>query len=183
MIGGQQLRAARAGNPENAIALQQLIAQQQAALMQRLTGKPVPAVAAPATAAAPVTAPTTSAAPTAMAPSQMPEAQAIAAPPPAAEDGQAQEGAPAASATAAALARASSIVVGRVVRLACMVERDELLDEEDYQDIMEDTKTEVSKYGALKQVSHAGNPLHMWLQVRQVSFGEHDCKWWFDCPI
>jgi hypothetical protein len=39
-----------------------------------------------------------------------------------------------------------------VVRLSNMVQRDELLDEEEYQDIVEETSEEVSKYGKLKKV-------------------------------
>lgn len=39
-----------------------------------------------------------------------------------------------------------------VVRLAHMVEREELLDDEDYEDMVEDTREEVSKYGKLLAV-------------------------------
>eukprot|EP00879_Flechtneria_rotunda_P013232 GHRR01013817.1.p1 GENE.GHRR01013817.1~~GHRR01013817.1.p1 ORF type:complete len:453 (+),score=205.82 GHRR01013817.1:1432-2790(+) len=184
VIGGQQLRAARAGNPENTIALQQLIAQQQAALMQRLTkpGTPITAsqvAAAPAagvaaeqtaiTAAGGVASDAAAALPShpladaaAATPPQYPGASTPALPAevaaattsaePGYEEGQVPEGTPAATGgSSAGLARTGS-VVGRVVRLACMVERDELLDDEEYEDLMEDTRTEVAKYGQLKQV-------------------------------
>lgn len=157
VIGGQQLRAARAGNPENAIALQQLITQQQAVLMQRLTGKPVTTVMAPALTAVPAAPPATAAAEASPTRQEAPAAASAPASAAAAdvEDGQAPDlpGAASAPLGTAALGRVSSVATGRVVRLACMVERDELLEDEDYDDIMQDTRTEVAKYGALKQVS------------------------------
>jgi hypothetical protein len=53
------------------------------------------------------------------------------------------------------MARADSSGAGAglcVVRLEHMVVRDELLDDEDYEDILEETRDEVIKYGSLKQV-------------------------------
>jgi hypothetical protein len=40
-----------------------------------------------------------------------------------------------------------------VVKLDCMVEREELLEEEDYEEILEDTREEVAKYGKLRKVA------------------------------
>jgi hypothetical protein len=39
-----------------------------------------------------------------------------------------------------------------VVKLGCMVERDELLEQEDYEEILADTSEEVAKYGKLRKV-------------------------------
>lgn len=140
MIAGQQLRASRAGNPENAIALQQLITQQQAALMQRLTGKLATPVVAPTAIAPPAAAPAATAHTALTAEVEGPPAAGEA------EEGQAMEE-PAAPRTTA-----TSIAVGNVVRLEGMVERDELVDDEEYKEMLEDTRVEVAKYGALKQV-------------------------------
>jgi hypothetical protein len=40
-----------------------------------------------------------------------------------------------------------------VVQLENMVDRDDLLDDEEYEDVMEDTKGGVAKFGELVQVS------------------------------
>ena len=45
-----------------------------------------------------------------------------------------------------------------VVRLEHMVVREELLDGEEYDDILEDTREEVAKYGPLKQVGSGMGP-------------------------
>jgi hypothetical protein len=170
VIAGQQLHAARAANPESALALQQLIAQQQTALMQRLSGKqavvPHAAVAAVANSIAAFSAATANLA--ASAALQQQQAAAAAAPAAtAATDGSKENAAAAAAgggspglaksssgalAAAAAPAAGAAAAGGCVVRLAAMVDRDELLDDEEYDDIVEDTRTEVAKYGPLKQV-------------------------------
>jgi hypothetical protein len=161
VIAGQQLHAARAANPESALALQQLIAQQQTALMSRLSGKqavvPHAAVAAVANSIAAFSAATANMAASAALQQQQAAAASAAPAENGTEDGQTAAGGSspggiARTSSAAVAAAAAAAGGGCVVRLAAMVERDELLDEEEYDDIVEDTRTEVAKYGALKQV-------------------------------
>jgi len=155
-VGPERLAVGRAANQEHVLALQQLIQQQQAALMQRLTGKVVPGAAAvvalPSVAAA---IGQTNAAGVGLPP---PPAEA----PPAAAAVPAGPAAPAAAAAGdggglvqqGSMARADSAALGGlcVVRLECMVTREELQDDEDYDDILDETREEVAKYGPLKQV-------------------------------
>ncbi|KAI8468256.1 MAG: U2 snRNP auxiliary factor, large subunit [Monoraphidium minutum] len=102
-LAGQQLSVARQGPLQNALALRQLAAQQQAALVARLTGKP---------------------------------------PPPPVSLLGALEAAGAAAPQAAL----------RAVRLEGMVARDELVDPDEYSDLVADISEEVSKYGRLARV-------------------------------
>ena len=146
VVGGAPLVARRVVGGENAVALQQLIAQQQAALVQRLAGKAPPG-AAGGLGGLGLLASTGSG--------------AIPAPSPTAAAGVGVAGAAAAGATAV-----GSEVGGQqqqqpveergvglvVVQLENMVERDELLDDEEYEDLLEDTRGEVAKYGELVQV-------------------------------
>lgn len=143
-VGPERLAVGRAANQEHVLALQQLIQQQQAALMQRLTGQVVPGAAA--VVALPSVAATigqTSAAGVGLPPP--PAAPPAAAAVPAESGGLVQQG---------SMARADSAALGGlcVVRLECMVTRDELQDDEDYEDILDETREEVAKYGPLKQV-------------------------------
>jgi hypothetical protein len=156
-VGSERLTVARAANQEHVVALQQLVHQQQAALTARLTGRPFPAavtaVALPSVAPAPAAAAAAAAASALTPPQQAAAGFAGVA-------GTALDGAAAAAGggsevvkQASAMARADSAGAGLcVVRLEHMVVRDELLDDEDYEDILEETRDEVLKYGSLKQV-------------------------------
>ncbi len=63
-------------------------------------------------------------------------------------------GAVAPAAAAAAAAAAEEVPRNScVVQLANMVEREELLDDEEYAEILQDTRGEVAKYGQLRQVA------------------------------
>lgn len=161
-LGPERLTVSRAANHEHVVALQQLIQQQQAALMQRLTGRPVPG--ADAVLALPAVAPPPAAA------ASLPQPPPEAFPPPPEEAPPAPAAADVAAASTAAaagagvgpsgevarqssMAHADSVSGGLcVVRLEHMVTRAELLDEEEYEDILDDTREEVAKYGPLKQV-------------------------------
>lgn len=165
-LGPERLIVTRAANQEHVVALQTLIQQQQTALMARLTGQPIPGSAAAASAVQlppppVVPAPAAAAAAAPPLPEFLPPPPAS--PPAAAVAGVA--GAPSAGADSTAvgeaagvartgsMTRADSIGGGLcVVRLEQMVVRDELLDGEEYEDILEDTREEVAKYGPLKQV-------------------------------
>jgi hypothetical protein len=112
-----------------------------------------PPPAAPAAAAAAAAAAALEALPP---PPPSPPAAAVtgeaAAPKPAGAD-SAAVGEAAGVARAGSMTRADSVGGGLcVVRLEQMVARDELLDGEEYEDILEDTREEVAKYGPLKQV-------------------------------
>jgi hypothetical protein len=125
-VGETRLQVVRAANTEHVVALQALVQQQQMALVQRLTGQKLPE-AAPAVGAAPAPA-------VAPAPAAAPAAAGAAAPPSPPPLPPPDSCAPC------------------VVRLERMVTRDELLADEDYEDILDDTLEEVVKYGPLKQV-------------------------------
>jgi hypothetical protein len=175
-LGPERLSVARAANQEHVLALQQLIQQQQAALLARLTGQPIPGAAAtvalpsaaPAPAAAAVAGPPAAAPPLPQeaAPAPLPAEEAAAQPPlPAGSSSGAAASAPAAGAGGVVESQSSSLPhadsgagagagaggVG-VVRLERMVLRSDLLDAEEYEDILDDTREEVAKYGPLKQV-------------------------------
>jgi hypothetical protein len=162
-LGPERLTVSRAANHEHVVALQQLIQQQQAALMQRLTGRPVPG--ADAVLALPPVAPAPAAAAAAAALLPLPPLEALPPPPeeappaPAAADAAAVAGAGVGASgdvvRQSSMAAADSVSSGLcVVRLEHMVTRGELLDEEEYEDILDDTREEVAKYGPLKQVRH-----------------------------
>jgi hypothetical protein len=73
--------------------------------------------------------------------------------PPAMHQLTAGAAAPAAAAAAAAAAEPEVPRNSCVVQLANMVEREELLDDEEYAEILQDTRGEVAKYGQLRQVA------------------------------
>lgn len=186
--GPERLVVSRAANTEHVIALQQLIQQQQAALLQRLTGRTVPgaAGAAAGVGAVPTAAPTATAAMAAPAAATgalppLPAAVAVAstgavaggsgssaaaaaAPPPAQPPQQdstvqlSDSGGAAGAGVGDAAGQSKQPQQQQlcVVRLECMVTREELLDAEEYEDILEDTREEVQKYGTLKQVCVCG---------------------------
>lgn len=176
-LGPERLTVARAANQEHVLALQQLIQQQQAALLARLTGQPLPGAVATVAlpSAAPAPAPAAAAAPAAAPPLSQ---EAVPPPLPAADAAlpslpAGSSGAVAGAGAAAAASDAAGGVVASyssslartdsgagalcVVRLEHMVTRSELLDDEEYEDILDDTREEVAKYGPLKQVSEALN--------------------------
>jgi splicing factor U2AF subunit len=146
VVAGAPLVARRVVGGENAVALQQLIAQQQAALVQRLAGKGPPLGAPVGLGGLGVLASTGSGAVSAPSPT-VPSAAAAAA---GAAGGLGAVGSEASQQQLAVEEKGVGLVV---VQLENMVDRDDLLDDEEYEDVMEDTKGEVAKYGELVQVS------------------------------
>ncbi len=133
-LAGQRLLVSRQGPAQNALALQALIAQQQAALVARLTGRPPPP---PPSLLAALSGAGAAGAPAAAAAAAAPPADASAPPLPA------DQSPPAAAPTPSAR---------RVVRLAGMVSRADLIVDDDHADLVQEITDEVAKYGRLLRV-------------------------------
>lgn len=136
---GRRLTVARVASAEHVLALQQLIQQQQAALLQRLTGLPLAAAAAAAPAGAHEPAgpgaAVAAAAGAAAEPAAAAAAVAPSSPQQAQQPQQPQQAPPC------------------VVRLDGMVTRDQLADDAEVAELLDDVAAEVAKYGALTRVA------------------------------